>query len=126
MDNHLLGKFDPSGILPAPRVPRIEVTFNIDINGTLSVSARDKTTSKSNRITITNDKSLFSKDGVDRTVSEAEKYKAENGPLLLASRSRTVSNQPALLDQRRRACRQGQGWRQGQASVCSRRGHLVA
>ncbi|KAG1813432.1 heat shock protein 70 cognate, partial [Suillus variegatus] len=53
-DNNLLGKFELSGIPPAPRgVPQIEVTFDIDANGILNVSASDKTTGKSNRITIT-------------------------------------------------------------------------
>jgi L1 cell adhesion molecule like protein len=56
-DNHLLGKFDLSGIPPAPRCePEIEVTFDVDANGILNVSATDKLTGKSNNITITNDK----------------------------------------------------------------------
>jgi L1 cell adhesion molecule like protein len=56
-DNNLLGKFDLSGIPPAPRgVPQVEVTFDIDANGILKVSAAEQTTGKSNTITITNDK----------------------------------------------------------------------
>ena len=56
-DNHLLGKFDLTGIPPAPRgVPQIEVTFNTDANGILNVSAFDKSTGKENKITITNHK----------------------------------------------------------------------
>ena len=56
-DNHLLGKFELSGIPPAPRgVPQIDVTFYIDANGILNVSAVDKSTGKENKITITNDK----------------------------------------------------------------------
>jgi len=78
-DNNLLGKFELSGIPPAPRgVPQIEVTFDIDANGILNVSASDKTTGKSNRITITNDKGRLSKEEIERMVSEAEKYKAED------------------------------------------------
>jgi heat shock protein 1/8 len=78
-DNNLLGKFELAGIPPAPRgVPQIEVTFDIDANGILNVSAQDKTTGKSNRITITNDKGRLSKEEIDRMVSEAEKYKAED------------------------------------------------
>ncbi|KIY69973.1 heat shock cognate 70 [Cylindrobasidium torrendii FP15055 ss-10] len=78
-DNNLLGKFELSGIPPAPRgVPQIEVTFDIDANGILNVSASDKTTGKSNRITITNDKGRLSKEDIERMVSEAEKYKAED------------------------------------------------
>ena len=75
-DNNLLGKFELSGIPPAPRgVPQIEVTFDIDANGILNVSASDKTTGKSNRITITNDKGRLSKEEIERMVSDAEKYK---------------------------------------------------
>ncbi|KAI0341782.1 heat shock cognate 70 [Trametopsis cervina] len=78
-DNNLLGKFELSGIPPAPRgVPQIEVTFDIDANGILNVSASDKTTGKSNRITITNDKGRLSKEEIERMVAEAEKYKAED------------------------------------------------
>ena len=77
-DNNLLGKFELSGIPPAPRgVPQIEVTFDIDANGILNVSASDKTTGKSNRITITNDKGRLSKEEIERMVSEAEKYKGK-------------------------------------------------
>ncbi|KAJ7109318.1 heat shock protein 70 family [Mycena epipterygia] len=78
-DNNLLGKFELSGIPPAPRgVPQVEVTFDIDANGILNVSASDKTTGKSNRITITNDKGRLSKEEIERMVDEAEKYKAED------------------------------------------------
>jgi len=78
-DNNLLGKFELSGIPPAPRgVPQIEVTFDIDANGILNVSASDKTTGKSNRITITNDKGRLSKEEIERMVQEAERYKAED------------------------------------------------
>ncbi|KAI8073347.1 hsp71-like protein [Gongronella butleri] len=78
-DNNLLGKFELSGIPPAPRgVPQIEVTFDVDANGILNVSALDKTTGKSNKITITNDKGRLSKEEIERMVSDAEKYKAED------------------------------------------------
>ena len=77
-DNNLLGKFELSGIPPAPRgVPQIEATFDIDANGILNVSASDKTTGKSNRITITNDKGRLSKEEINRIVDEAEKYKGK-------------------------------------------------
>jgi heat shock 70kDa protein 1/2/6/8 len=73
-DNNLLGKFELSGI-PAPRgVPQVEVTFDIDANGILNVSAVDKTTGKSNCITITNDKGRLSKDEIERMLREAEQY----------------------------------------------------
>ncbi|KAG2227644.1 hypothetical protein INT45_004685 [Circinella minor] len=78
-DNNLLGKFELTGIPPAPRgVPQIEVTFDVDANGILNVSALDKTTGKSNKITITNDKGRLSKEDIERMVSDAEKYKAED------------------------------------------------
>jgi len=77
--NNLLGKFELSGIPPAPRgVPQIEVTFDIDANGILNVSAADKTTGKSSKITITNEKGRLSKEEIERMVNDAEKYKAED------------------------------------------------
>jgi len=78
-DNHLLGKFDLTGIPPAPRgVPQIEVTFDIDANGILNVSACDKSTGKQNKITITNDKGRLSKEEIERMVNDAETFKAED------------------------------------------------
>merc|ERR1711983_258530 len=78
-DNHLLGKFDLTGIPPAPRgVPQIEVTFDIDANGILNVSAADKSTGKQNKITITNDKGRLSKEEIERMVSDADKFKADD------------------------------------------------
>ena len=78
-DNNLLGKFELTGIPPAPRgVPQIEVTFDIDANGIMNVSAADKSTGKENKITITNDKGRLSKEDIERMVQEAEKYKTED------------------------------------------------
>jgi heat shock protein 1/8 len=78
-DNNLLGKFELTGIPPAPRgVPQIEVTFDIDANGILNVSAVDKSTGKENKITITNDKGRLSKEDIERMVQEAEKYKGDD------------------------------------------------
>ncbi|KAK6874659.1 Heat shock protein SSA1 [Candida tropicalis] len=78
-DNNLLGKFELSGIPPAPRgVPQIEVTFDIDANGILNVSALEKGTGKTQKITITNDKGRLSKKEIEKMVSEAEKFKEED------------------------------------------------
>ncbi|XP_054649974.1 heat shock protein family A (Hsp70) member 8b [Dunckerocampus dactyliophorus] len=78
-DNNILGKFELTGIPPAPRgVPQIEVTFDIDANGILNVSATDKSTGKENKITITNDKGRLSKDDIERMVREAEDFKVED------------------------------------------------
>ncbi|KAE9373511.1 putative heat shock 70 kDa protein 2 [Stipitochalara longipes BDJ] len=78
-DNNLLGKFELTGIPPAPRgVPQIEVTFDLDANGIMNVSALEKGTGKINKIVITNDKGRLSKEDIERMLSEAEKYKAED------------------------------------------------
>lgn len=77
-DCDLLGSFDLGGIPPAPRgVPQIEITYDVDSNGILNVSAVEKSSGKSNKITIVNEKSR-SKDDIDRMVSEAAKYEAED------------------------------------------------
>lgn len=74
-DNHKLGQFDLTGIPPAPRgVPQIEVSFEIDANGILNVSAVDKGSGKTEKITITNDKGRLSQDDIDRMVKEAEDF----------------------------------------------------
>ena len=78
-DNNILGKFSLDGIPPMPRgQPQIDVCFDIDANGILNVSATEKSTGKENKITITNDKGRLSQDEIERMVSEAEKYKAED------------------------------------------------
>lgn len=78
-NNNLLGRFDLTGIPPAPRgVPKIEVTFDIDADGILNVSAKDNSTGKSSAITITNDKGRLSKADIERMVAEAERYKEED------------------------------------------------
>jgi heat shock protein 1/8 len=78
-DNNLLGKFQLDGIPPAPRgVPQIEVSFDLDANGIMNVTASDKSTGKSNKITITNDKGRLSQDDIERMVKEAERFKEED------------------------------------------------
>ena len=77
-----LGEFDLNGIPPMPRgVPQIEITYDLDANGILNVSACEKSTGKSNKIVITNDKSR-SREEIERMVEEATKYEAEDKALL--------------------------------------------
>jgi len=81
-DNHLLGKFELAGIAPAPRgVPQIEVTFEIDVSGIMSVTAEDKGTGKKEQITITNDKGRLSQEEIARMVKEAEEAAEEDKKL---------------------------------------------
>lgn len=81
-DNHLLGKFDLTGIPPAPRgVPQIEVTFEIDVNGILKVTAEDKGTGSKNQITIQNDQNRLSPEDIERMINDAEKYADEDKKL---------------------------------------------
>jgi len=78
-DNHNLGKFDLNGIPPAPKgVPQIEVTFEIDENSILTVSANDKGTGKKETITITNDKGRLTKEQIDQMIQDSKKYEAED------------------------------------------------
>ena len=78
-DCNLLGQFDLTGIPPAPRgVPQLEVTYDIDANGMLNVSACDKSTGKQEKISITNDKGRLSKEQVEEMIKEAERLKDED------------------------------------------------
>jgi len=78
-DNHLLGTFELSGIAPAPRgQPQIEVTFEIDVNGILTVSAQDKGTGNKNQVTITSEKGRLSEEEIQKMLEEAEKMKEED------------------------------------------------
>lgn len=78
-DNHQLGKFELTGIPPAPRgVPQIEVTFEVDANGILQVSAEDKGTGKAEKITITAEKGRLSEEEIERMVREAEEFAEED------------------------------------------------
>ncbi|CAG9812617.1 unnamed protein product [Phaedon cochleariae] len=78
-DNNLLGTFDLCGIPPAPRgVPKIDVTFDLDANGILNVSALENSSGKSKKITIKNDKGRLSQRDIERMLSEAETYKEED------------------------------------------------
>merc|ERR1712053_53500 len=79
MHNHQLGHFDLTGLPPAPRgTPQIEVTFDVDANGILNVSAVEKAGGKTEKITITNDKGRLSKEEIEKMVQDSEKFKAED------------------------------------------------
>ncbi|XP_002735722.1 endoplasmic reticulum chaperone BiP-like [Saccoglossus kowalevskii] len=81
-DNHLLGKFDLNGIPPAPRgVPQIEVTFEIDVNGILRVSAEDKGTGNKEKITITNDQNRLTPEDIEKMIQDAELFADEDKKL---------------------------------------------
>ncbi len=155
-DNNLLGKFELSGIPPAPRgVPQIEVTFDVDANAILNVSAADKSTGKSQAITITNDKGRLSKEEIEKMVSvstergllfslrESLVADVQNLPFVgrrevrrgrqgrggahwCQERPRVVRVQSAQLAQRRGLCEQAVGRGQGVADQVDRRDHLVA
>ncbi|KAK8767867.1 hypothetical protein V5799_005350 [Amblyomma americanum] len=87
-DNHLLGTFNLNGIPPAPRgVPKIEVTFDMDANGILHVSAKDQSTGRQESIRITNDKGRLTKEEIDKMLAEAERFKQEDD----AQRERVAS-----------------------------------
>jgi len=78
-DNHFLGQFKLEGLSLAPQgIPQIEVTFEVDENGILNVSAEEKLSGAQNKITITNENGRLSKEELEKMVSEAEQYKAED------------------------------------------------
>lgn len=81
-DNRMMGQFELSGIPPAPRgTPQIEVSFDIDANGILNVSAEDKGTGKSQKITIKNESGRMTQDDIDKMIADAEKFKEEDNKL---------------------------------------------
>jgi L1 cell adhesion molecule like protein len=81
-DNNLLGSFHLDGIPPMPRgQPQIEVSFDVDANGIMNITAEEKTTKKTNNITITNDKGRLSKEQIDEMIKKAEEYKEEDNKL---------------------------------------------
>jgi endoplasmic reticulum chaperone BiP len=78
-DNNLLGTFELTGIPPAARgVPQIEVTFTLDANGILEVTAQDKGTGKQESVTISNDNGRLTQDEIDRMVADADKFAEED------------------------------------------------
>merc|ERR1711963_702763 len=91
-DNNLLGKFNLDGIQPMPRgQPQIDVTFDIDANGILNVSAVEKSTGKANKITITNEKGRLSQEEIEKMVSDARSTRPRMTPTGIGSKLRTLS-----------------------------------
>jgi L1 cell adhesion molecule like protein len=88
-DNNQLGKFDLDGIAPAPRgVPQIEVTYELDANGILKVSAKDKASARRNNITISNDKGRLTQQQIDQMIADAEKFKADDNAQQLTTQAK--------------------------------------
>merc|ERR1719189_2366837 len=103
-DNHQLGKFDLTNIPPAPRgVPQIEVTFEIDANGILVVSAEDKGTGSKEKITITNDQNRLTPEDIEKMINDAEKFADEDArfkeALLLVMRVTMMTSTRMSSDQ---------------------------
>ena len=130
--NQPLGNFELTGLPPAPRgVPQIEVTFDIDANGIVHVSAKDRGTGREQSMTITGGSAL-SKDDIDRMVREAEQYAEEDRLAQGGRRGPQPGRGPRLLDrevpgrQRREDPRRGQGRGPGRRRVAEEgaRGHL--
>merc|ERR1711922_105294 len=93
-DNHQLGKFDLTNIPPAPRgVPQIEVTFEIDANGILVVSAEDKGTGSKEKITITNDQNRLTPEDIEKMINDAEKFAEVEARNELESYAYSLKNQ---------------------------------
>jgi endoplasmic reticulum chaperone BiP len=88
-DNHPIGKFELSDIPPAPRgTPQIEVTFEVDANGILQVSAEDKGTGKAEKITISSESGRLSEEEIQRMIMEAKKFEGEDQQLRAKVESR--------------------------------------
>ena len=117
-DNRTLGKFHLTGLPPAPRgVPQIEVTFDIDANGILNVTAKDMATGKDQKITITSSSGL-SKEEVERMAKEADAHAAEDKAQARRDRSREPARRHGLPDREDAA----RAWRQDLRRRARRRG----
>lgn len=106
-DNHSLGRFELAGIAPAPRgTPQIEVSFDLDANGCLSVSAVDKSNGNSQKITITNANGSLSKSDIERMVADEARFKEEDAKVMERHEARqkleqAVYGTQTMLDQKR-------------------------
>jgi L1 cell adhesion molecule like protein len=133
-DNTLLGKFQLEGLPPMPRgMPQIEVVFDLDANGILNVSASEKSTGKSEKITITNDKGRLSKEEIERMVEESEKYKNEDDAIREKIEARnnldsylySVRNTPDLAEDKKAKIKEVEDWCDQNAATASKEDYLA-
>ena len=133
-DNTLLGKFQLEGIPPMPRgVPQVEVVFDIDANGILNVSASEKSTGKSEKITITNDKGRLSKEEIERMVEESEKYKNEDEAIREKIEARNtldsylyqMRNMPDLSEEKKAKIKEIEDWCDVHLNTASKEDYLA-
>jgi L1 cell adhesion molecule like protein len=133
-DNTLLGKFQLEGIPPMPRgMPQIEVVFDMDANGILNVSASEKSSGKSEKITISNDKGRLSKEEIERMVEESEKYKNEDDQIREKIEARnnldsylySVRNTPDLAEDKKAKIKEVEDWCDQNAATASKEDYLA-
>ena len=132
-DNTLLGKFQLEGLPPMPRgMPQIEVVFDMDANGILNVSASEKSSGKSEKITISNDKGRLSKEEIERMVEESEKYKNEDDQIRekidarnqLDSYLYSVRNTPDLTEDKKTKIKEVEDWCDQNTATASKEDYL--
>jgi heat shock protein 1/8 len=133
-DNTLLGKFQLEGLPPMPRgMPQIEVVFDLDANGILNVTASEKSSGKSEKITITNDKGRLSKEEIERMVEESEKYKNEDDAIRekidarnnLDSYLYSIRNTPDLSEDKKAKIKEVEDWCDQNANTASKEDYLA-
>lgn len=133
-DNTLLGKFQLEGLPPMPRgMPQIEVVFDMDANGILNVSASEKSSGKSEKITISNDKGRLSKEEIERMVEESEKYKNEDDQIREKIEARnnldsylySVRNTPDLAEDKKAKIKEVEDWCDQNAATASKEDYLA-
>jgi L1 cell adhesion molecule like protein len=133
-DNTLLGKFQLEGLPPMPRgMPQIEVVFDMDANGILNVTASEKSSGKSEKITISNDKGRLSKEEIERMVEESEKYKNEDDQIREKIEARnnldsylySVRNTPDLAEDKKAKIKEVEDWCDQNAATASKEDYLA-
>jgi len=133
-DNTLLGKFQLEGLPPMPRgMPQIEVVFDLDANGILNVTASEKSTGKSEKITITNDKGRLSKEEIERMVEESEKYKNEDDAIREKIEARnqldsylySIRNTPDLAEDKKAKIKEVEDWCDQNANTATTEDYLA-